>query len=317
MGDCLSRFNMFLYLPRQKSGGQTRLLPLIFPPQRRWQQTWGHLGQEHILGDPEIRVRYGICFSSTHMARSNIYSPWNLLSRLDTSSTASLTAWTGSDMIWWMSENNHTLLLLLLLRTSCVSSNYGGSREISLSCDPPGTVLYSTKSNMTTPTTTQDRRAARAISSSADIFSFPRSPQPLERREFTWGGAATPLDPVAAGGRERGHQAFNLAIYWLFHIDIYWFWANHDWLCPVFLAGAAVGEKETYRLWWFWCAKSVSLSLLLILLLGKGQVYLFFILDVCTIAYLSSLVSTPGCSAKTDTPGGYRHCDKVPGGTKL
>lgn len=135
----------------------------------------------------------------------SLYSPWNLLSRLDTSSTASLTAWTGSDMICWMSENSHTLfvlLLLLLLRTSRLSSNYSGSREIPLSCDPPGTVLYSTKSNMTTPTTSQDRRAARAISSSADIFSFPRSPQPLERREFVWGGATTPLDPVTAWGRE-------------------------------------------------------------------------------------------------------------------
>lgn len=35
------------------------------------------------------------------------HSPWNLLSRLDTSSTASFAACTGSAMIWWMSENNN------------------------------------------------------------------------------------------------------------------------------------------------------------------------------------------------------------------
>jgi len=58
--------------------------------------------------------------------------------------------------------------------------------------------LYSTKSNITTPTTTQDRRAARAISSSTDILSFPRSPRPFDLRELV-GGAAAPLEaPLAS-----------------------------------------------------------------------------------------------------------------------
>lgn len=67
-------------------------------------------------------------------------------------------------------------------------------------CDLPGTALYSTKSNITTPTVTQDMSATRAISSSADIFSFPRSPRPLDLRELAC-GAATPLDPVAEDGQ--------------------------------------------------------------------------------------------------------------------
>ena len=57
--------------------------------------------------------------------------------------------------------------------------------------------MYSTKSNITTPTTAQDRRAARAISSSADIFSFPRSPPPLEGSELGC-GAASPVGSEAA-----------------------------------------------------------------------------------------------------------------------
>lgn len=83
-------------------------------------------------------------------------------------------------------------------------SDYWSSEKIHFKgfCHPPGTVLYSTKSNITTPTTTQDRRAARAISSSTDIFSFPRSPGLLDLRELVC-GAAAPLDPVAAEEEKR------------------------------------------------------------------------------------------------------------------
>lgn len=63
--------------------------------------------------------------------------------------------------------------------------------------DPPGSGLYSTKLNMTTPTTIQDRRAAMAISSSADTFSFARSPWPADLTELC----------CCAGGRKGGERA--------------------------------------------------------------------------------------------------------------
>lgn len=145
---------------------------------------------------PEIRVSYYICFNAIktwHACCLSLFVPWNLLSRLATSSTASLTAWTGFVTIWWISENDNILVMRPRM------SDYWSSKKIHFSglCDPPGTVLYSTKLNITTPTTTQDRRAARAISSSADIFSFPRSPRLWDPRELTC-GAAAPLDPVPA-----------------------------------------------------------------------------------------------------------------------
>lgn len=65
--------------------------------------------------------------------------------------------------------------------------------------DLPGTALYSTKSNITTPTTTQDNRAARAISSSTDTFTFLRRPRPLDLREVVC-GATAPFDPSAEEG---------------------------------------------------------------------------------------------------------------------
>lgn len=48
----------------------------------------------------DIKKVYHVCHFSS--------APWNLLSRLDTSSTASFTAWTGSVTICWMSENRQT-----------------------------------------------------------------------------------------------------------------------------------------------------------------------------------------------------------------
>ena len=103
------------------------------------------------------------------------YVPWNLLNRLVTSSTASFTACTGSDTICWMSEKSNRMIDIyayLMIETLY--------RYIYVSiCDLPGTALYSTKSNITTPTTPQDRRAARAMSSSAETLSFPRIPSPL------------------------------------------------------------------------------------------------------------------------------------------
>lgn len=79
--------------------------------------------------------------------------------------------------VWWLNFQNIDIYIYTFLDI----------------CGLPGTALCSTKSNITTPTTTQDRRAARAITSSADIFSFPRNPlrKPVCR-------AAAPFDPVAA-----------------------------------------------------------------------------------------------------------------------
>lgn len=122
------------------------------------------------------------------------YVPWNLLSRLDTSSTASFTACTGSVMICSMSEiNNRHMGNYKSLMIEFPKYRYIYIYTFLDICGLPGTALCSTKSNITTPTTTQDRRAARAITSSADIFSFPRNPlrKPVCR-------AAAPFDPVAA-----------------------------------------------------------------------------------------------------------------------
>lgn len=132
---------------------------------------------------------------SDGIERKPVSAPWNLLSRLETSSTASLTAWTGSDTIWWMSaKTTHIIIIIVPWFALLVLFIYLSGL--------PGTVLYSTKSNITTPTASHERRATTAISSSADILSFPRSPRPLDLKEVVWGGATTPLDPVAARREE-------------------------------------------------------------------------------------------------------------------
>lgn len=64
-----------------------------------WQQTWGHLNQGHIL--KTTGQHFSACTDVYREKNANI--PWNLLRRLVTSSTASFAAWTGSDMICWMS----------------------------------------------------------------------------------------------------------------------------------------------------------------------------------------------------------------------
>lgn len=97
------------HLLHRRSNEQIHPLFLLFPQLRTWQQTWGHLNQVHIL-----RQRKGLCtccntlctIKHKGMTWTLSFIPWNLLSRLDTSSTASFTAFTGSVTICWMSENN-------------------------------------------------------------------------------------------------------------------------------------------------------------------------------------------------------------------
>lgn len=168
--------------------------------QRRRRRTWGHSGRVHTLvGETSAGL---LCLFPSHSNRTEgkpLSAPWNLLSRLETSSTASLTAWIGSDTIWWMSVHCREIVIIFVCHVFssflfyCFFFYY-----------LPGTALYSTKSNITTPTASQDKRATRAMSSSADIFSFLRSPRPLDLREVFWGGAATALDTVAARREEPG-----------------------------------------------------------------------------------------------------------------
>lgn len=54
-----------LYLLRLKSIGQIHLLPLIFPPQRKWLQTWGHLNLARTLRAHEQKPHVIIFTSSS------------------------------------------------------------------------------------------------------------------------------------------------------------------------------------------------------------------------------------------------------------
>lgn len=86
--------------------------------------------------------------------------------------------------------------------------------------DLPGTALYSTKSNITTPTTTQDRRAARATSSSTDIFSFPRNATAFDLRELVHDSAASLDRPAAVTGLTPENRKT--------------FWGQTEWsFCPL------------------------------------------------------------------------------------
>lgn len=44
------RMSVFLYLRHLKNSEQIHLLLPLFPQLHKWQRTWGHLNQEHILG---------------------------------------------------------------------------------------------------------------------------------------------------------------------------------------------------------------------------------------------------------------------------
>lgn len=98
------------YLLHLNNIEQIHLLLLIFLQQHTWRQTWGRLNQVHTLKSQEEELCATLAYK--HIKTCHIgdlsYIPWNLLSRLVTSSTASFTACTGSVMICWMSVKIHT-----------------------------------------------------------------------------------------------------------------------------------------------------------------------------------------------------------------
>lgn len=49
---------LYLYLRRLKNIGQIRLLPAIFPPQRKTPQTWGHLNLGRTLGAHKQKLNF-------------------------------------------------------------------------------------------------------------------------------------------------------------------------------------------------------------------------------------------------------------------